>query len=403
MPDRAGLRTSLEGSAVRWMVVFAFVGIVGLAAAGVLGHLRGDGWRYLSHSYLISFCFFASISLGGLFFVAVQHATRAGWSVTVRRLAEITGANMPVLGLLMLPVLLPVLAGSDVLYPWVNPKTVAADELLEHKSDWLNPQFFALRSVAYLVVWVLLGRFFLVRSLRQDASQDTAPTLAMERLSPAALILFALTISFASFDWLMSLMPTWYSTIYGVYYFGGSAVAIFAWLILAAMALQARGRVQGVINVEHYHDLGKFLFAFVIFWGYIAFSQYLLIWYANIPEETQWYLPRQQGQWTFVSLGLIVGHMFIPFLALLSRHVKRSKPLLAFWAVWLMAMHWIDLYWLVMPGLSPEVAPFSVIDVCCFVGIGGVWMAGWLQLAGDRPLVPLGDPRLHEALAFENV
>ena len=174
------------------------------------------------------------------------------------------------------------------------------------------------------------------------------------------------------------------------------------------MALQLSGRLKRSISIEHYHDLGKLLFAFVIFWGYIAFSQYLLIWYANIPEETDWYVARQSGPWVWVSLVLLFGNLLIPFCGLLSRHAKRRKWSLLFWAVWLLAMHWIDLYYLVMPSLSvptgghPAALPFGAIDICLFLGIGGVYLAGLVDTAGQHPLLPVADPRLRESLAFEN-
>jgi hypothetical protein len=185
-------------------------------------------------------------------------------------------------------------------------------------------------------------------------------------------------------------------------------VAFFAAIILFAMALQIFGRLKTSITIEHYHDLGKLLFAFVIFWGYIAFSQYLLIWYANIPEETNWYLIRQTGPWVWVSLALLFGNLLIPFCGLLSRHAKRHKWSLAFWSVWLLAMHWLDLYWLIMPSLSVRTGthattlPFGPVDVCLFLGIGGIYVAGIIHVAGKHPLLPLADPRLEESLAFEN-
>jgi hypothetical protein len=209
-------------------------------------------------------------------------------------------------------------------------------------------------------------------------------------------------VSFAAIDWLMSLMPQWYSTIFGLYYFSGTTVGSLAAMIVLSMALQTRGRLTTSVTIEHYHDLGKLLLGFVIFWGYIAFSQYLLIWYADLPEETQWYLVRQSGPWRWVSLILLFGHLLIPFFGLLCREAKRRKAILAFWAVWLLVAHWIDLYWLVMPSLGPKGVPPGVIDLGCLVAIGGVWMAGLLWTAGRRSLVPLGDPRLAESLAFEN-
>ena len=247
-----------------------------------------------------------------------------------------------------------------------------------------------------------MARFFLLRSTEQDASADPALTQRMERFSPAALVLFAFTVTFASFDWLMSLEPAWFSTIFGVYYFSGATVGFLAAIILLAMLLQATGRLTSSITVEHYHDLAKLLFALVVFWGYIAFSQYMLIWYANIPEETSWYLVRQSGSWKWVSVVLLFGHLLIPFFGLLPREAKRRKAILGFWAGWLLVAHWLDLYWLVVPSLEAAGLRLGLIDAGCLVGIGGVYFAGVLWTAGTRPLVPLGDPRLEESLAFEN-
>ena len=373
-----------------------------MAAGFGLALARQDHLKYFLHSYLTSYCYFLSISLGGLFFVALQHITRAGWSVTVRRVAELLAGNMFCLALLFLPIVAAVLLGNTNLYPWTDPKAVAGDELLRHKAPYLNLPFFGIRCVFYFTVWWLLGRFFLVRSVQQDYTGDPSLTLRMERLSPIAMLLFAATVSFASFDWLMSLQPQWFSTIFGVYYFSGCVVGLLAALILLVMLLQATGRLTASITAEHYHDLGKLLLAFVIFWGYIAFSQYMLIWYANIPEETAWYLVRQTGSWKWVTVLLLFGHLLIPFFGLLPRKAKRCKVLLGFWAVWLLVAHWIDLYWLVMPSLAPQNPPLNPIDACCLIGIGGLYLAGLLWVAGDRPLVPLGDPRLGESLAFEN-
>jgi hypothetical protein len=303
---------------------------------------------------------------------------------------------------LFVPIVAPVLLGSHSLYAWNDPSTVAGDALLRGKAAYLNPGFFGVRCVIYLAVWWLLARFYWRQSLEQDRTGDPSLTLSMERLSPIALLLYSVTVTFASFDWLMSLSPRWYSTIFGVYFYSGAVVGFFAAMILAAIALQGCGRLKTSVTVEHYHDLGKLLFAFVIFWGYIAFSQYLLIWYANLPEEAEWYVARQSGPWVWVSLGLLFGNLLIPFFGLLSRHVKRRKWSLAFWAAWLLVMHWIDLYWIIMPSISPQTLPLGPIDGCLFLGLGGVYLAGLLHLAGQHALVPLADPRLGESLTFEN-
>jgi hypothetical protein len=302
---------------------------------------------------------------------------------------------------LFLPILVPVLCGTSPIYRWSQP-SLAADELSDSKAIWLNGLFFTARAIFYFLVWAAMALRYYRTSARQDKSGDPLLTRRMEKEAPVAMILFALTITFAAFDWIMSLEPLWSSTIFGVYFYAGSVVAGLAGMILFAIALQSGGLLARAVSVEHYHDLGKLLLGFIVFWGYMAFSQYLLIWYANIPEETVWYLARLKGFWGWVALVLLFGHLFIPFLALLPRAMKRRKMLLGVWAVWMLAVHWIDLYWLVMPTFAPDRSPFGAMDVCCFISFGCLFLAGTLRIAGLGSLAPVGDPRLGESLAFEN-
>jgi hypothetical protein len=378
-------------------------GIVCLAVGWTLGAVRNDGLRYFYHAYLVNYCFYLSIALGSLFFVALHHVTRAGWSVAVRRLAEFLAADMVLLAVLFLPILVPMLFGNQSLYPWTDPAVVSRSEPLQHKASYLNVPFFAVRCALYFAFWWAMSRFFFIRSLKQDQSGDPRLTTQMERVSGPALLLFALTVTFASFDWLMSLQPTWFSTIFGVYFFSGAAVGALGAIILAAVALRSIGRLTSAMTAEHYHDLGKLLLGFVIFWGYIAFSQWMLIWYANLPEETNWYLPRQTGPWFWVSAALWIGNLALPFFGLLSRRVKRRPALLAFWAAWLLAFHWLDLYWLVMPNVSVDSLPLGPLDLALLAGLGCLYLAGVLHTIGHHALIPIQDPRLAESLAFENV
>jgi hypothetical protein len=404
-PNLDGDRTQLAASRFPWVTVLTAAGIVALVVAHMMcepANKSDDSSLRFSAAYLVNCTFFLSISLGAMFFVMMQHLTRAGWSVTVRRLAEILAANAIWLGLPFLLILVPVLLGTSPLYRWSYPDAVGANELLRHKAVYLNGPFFAARAVVYFVVWGTTAWFYLSRSKRQDVSGDPQLTRRMEKAAPVAMILYAVTVTFASFDWLMSLTPDWFSTIFGAYFFSGAVVAALAVLVLFAMVLQSRGMVRRAITVEHYHDLGKLLLGFVVFWGYMAFSQYMLIWYANMPEETVWYMARQAGPSKWASLGLLFGHLLIPFLGLLSRDVKRRRILLAFWALWLLAAHWFDLYWLVMPTFFPERLPFGIADLGCFGGMACLFLAGTIQFARRGHLTPIGDPRLAESLAFEN-
>ena len=407
-------------------------GVAGLIAAALLSFFSEPSWRRFFFSYLLSFAFFLSISLGALFFVLLQHVTRAGWSVSVRRIGETLAAGMPVLAALALPIVVSVLLQNGELYRWAQPvpahvnaehapaaeagHTQAAptgvkplDELTLEKRAFLNPPFFIARLVVYFAVWSAMGVWYWRRSVEQDASGQPALTLRMQALAAPAIVAFAITVTLASFDLLMSLDPTWYSTMYGVYYFSGCAVAIFAALILVAMMLQRLGYLRQSITTEHYHDLGKFLFAFTFFWGYIAFSQYMLLWYANIPEETAWLVRRgatsadqAMNGWSIVAILLLVGNLIVPFAGLLSRHIKRNPKALVFWAAWLLLFHWLDLYWLVMPEFDGRVH-VGLIDLLCLIGVGGVYLAAVLRIALGHSLRPAADPRREESLAFQNM
>ena len=397
IPSLADEHTTLGDLGPRVFRIAAAVGVIFLVVSFLLGRAEGDGLRHFSFSYLVSFAFFLSISLGALSFVAIQHLTRASWSVLVRRLAEIMAAAMPVLALLALPVLLNVTR----VYPWAAG-TAPHAELLAHKQPFLNQTFFAVRWVAFFVIWSGLGLYFWRRSLRQDNSGDPRLSVRMESHSGPALVVFALTVTLASFDLLMALDPAWFSTIFGVYFFSGAMVGFYAFLTIVTFWLQWTGRLATVINREHLHDYGKLMFAFVFFWAYIAFSQYMLIWYGNIPEETSWLLRRQQHGWTSLGMVLIVGHFLLPFAGLISRYAKRNRSLLIFWAVWIFVMHWCDLYWVVMPEFSPTGIPLHLLDLTCFLGIAGIYVAALVRLAGTRSLVPSQDPRLNDSLRFEN-
>ncbi len=390
------------------VVVYGFsFGGMALAVSFVIAVLfMGDHLRHFAYSYLVNFTFFLSLSLGALFFVILHHLTRAGWSVTVRRIAEMFAHNFGVLALLALPVL--ILSGR--IFPWAghgaegaHGETHGGVGLPGIKGDYLNFAFFLVRVVLYFAVWAFLSNRYYKRSIEQDQTGDPALTLKLERLSPLAIILFAFTVTFAAFDFLMSLSPNWYSTIFGVYFFSGCVVGFLSLLAITAAWLQHGGYLRNSITVEHYHDVGKLMFAFVMFWAYIAYSQYMLIWYGNIPEETAWYHVRQSNGWGAIGLLLLFGHFILPFAGLMSRHIKRRKGLLVAWAAWLLVLHYVDLYWLSMPALSPGGLSFHPVDAGLFVGVAGLYLGGVALAAKRRSLVPERDPRLPESLAFENL
>jgi hypothetical protein len=380
-------------------------GVAGLVLLGVtvgLGVANGDHFQRFFHSYLVSICYWLSISLGAMFFVLIQPLTRSRWSPVIRRLAEILTGAFPVLLVLALAgIVVPMFAGASGPYHhWVFPP--ADDHLVHAKHAWLNVPFFGARIVGYFLVWWGISRYFFKKSVQQDASGDPAITERLRIAAGPSVIAFAVTVCFAAFDLLMSLNPHWFSTIFGIYYFAGCVIANYATLILGSMALQRSGKLQHTITTEHYHDLGKLLFAFVFFWSYTAFSQFMLIWYANLLEETVWFHVRWYTSWRDVSYALLFGHFMFPFVFLLSRWTKRWRKPLAFFAIWMLGMHYVDLFWLVMPSLTPNGASFHVMDLTALFGVGGVFVAWFARTASKVNLIPVKDPNLAHSLAFEN-
>jgi len=382
------------------------VGVVALGLSAVLGMNEKDGWNRFSHSYLVAFVWVMTIGAGALWWVTIQNIVNSHWSTVIRRVAELIAANAPVLALLSLPVVLPLIMGNPVMYLWADADLMHKSHELANKIGYLNTTFFAIRFVVYFGFWTLLSRFFLKRSLGQDKETPEAAAktvVTMRRLAGPAMIGFAITITFCAIDLIMSLDPKWFSTMFGVYYFASCVQAINASLALTLMWLQAKGRLTSSVTVHHFHDLGKMVFAFTIFWAYVAFSQFMLLWYANVPEETLWFKIRFANSWGTVSWALVFAHFVIPFFGLLSRHVKRNRKWLAFWCIWQLVMIYVDMYWLVMPTLGVEEVPFALIDVTCWIGVAALFIAGVAFRAKGLDLVAKNDPRLPDSLAFENI
>ncbi len=405
----------------------AVVGLGGGAAIGYTGAFGTDAhhfWR----AYLIAFLFGLTMCLGGLFFVFVQHLTRAGWSVAVRRPAEALAANLRWIWVLFLPfAALWMMGKANIVWIWADMETLKANNeaeflIVEAKTAFLNPTFFWIRACVYFVVWAALSHFFLTNSVRQDESGDRAISSRMQKFSAPTAILFGLTITFAAFDWIMSLSPAWFSTMFGVYFFCGCATAGFAMMILITVRLTQVGALKGIVSREHFQDMGKLMWAFgIVFWAYIGFSQYMLIWYANLPEETGWFLARQIGGWGFFSFALLFGHFVLPFVGLLSKWMKRAPLILSIGAVWMLCFHYVDLYWLIMPEIPSDLGTFAKyaelsakytdtqthfgnpVNFLLALGVAGTVIAGTISTLSRVALVPKQDPRLAESIRFENM
>lgn len=381
-------------------------GILAVAGLGAtLGSAFGEHKARAMFSYLWAYEAALALPLGALGWVLIAHTVRGGWDVVVRRIAENMVGTLPVFALLWLPI---GLIGFHELFPWSHE----TDAILEKKRWFLSTGFWYARAVLYLVVWSGLGYFIWKTSVKQDSMTDKAEIARLvhvtRKVAAGGIFLYGLTLSFAAVDWLMSLQPHWYSTIFGVYYFAASILAFFAFLILASMALQSAGVLKTAITTEHFHDMGKLMFGYTIFWAYIAFSQFVLIWYANMPEETEFFLVRLEGGWQYISYGLPVLHFFVPFLFLLSRQIKRNRALLAAGAIWTLVLHLVDIYWLVMPnygahgeGHQPHLS-FSYLDFTALIGVFGVYLAVFGLLTNRNKAVAINDPRLEESLAHEN-
>ncbi len=388
-------------------------GAVGMITAVILGYTKDDRFRQFFFAYLAGYFFFLTIALGGLFFTILQHLTKAGWSVNVRRVAEWLASSLPVMAALGAPMVVSIVLWNGDVYPWASmtgQHAINADPALWFKQTYLSEGFAIGRIVAYFAIWSWLGVWYWKQSIKQDQNGDINLTLRMQRLAPIAMILFGLTVTLAAWDLIMTLNMQWYSTIFGVYIFAGSTISIFASIILIVRLLQSRGFLQESVTVEHYHDLGKWLFGFVFFFGYIAFDQYMLQWYGDLSDEIQWFQRRgattavhAQNAWTAVTLMILFGHILIPFAGLLSRHVKRNLKSLSFWAVWLLVFHWIDMQWVIKPEMDDTRVGIGLMDLAIFLGIGGVFVATVLRRAAHDSLRPLQDPRLAASLAFENV
>jgi hypothetical protein len=371
------------------------VGLVALAPCLVFG-LANPG--QLFRSYLLAFLFWAGLSVGCLALLMIQHLTGGAWGLVTRRLLEAASRVLPMVAVAFLPLLL----GLGELYVWSHPEEVAKDPLLQHKSAFLNVPFFVARSAFYLLAWTSMAHLLSRWSLRQDTNPSASLGARLRGLSGGGLVLLALTITFASVDWAMSLDPHWFSTIYGALFMIGWVLAALAFAIAALSLLADQPPFLGVLKAAHVHDLGKLLLAFVMLWAYVSFSQLLIVWSGNLPEETPWYIQRLHGGWQWVALLLVLFHFVLPFLMLLSRDLKRRAPLLGLVAAAILLMRFVDLYWLVGPSLQGHGADHALgvhwLDLLAPLALGGLWLFSFARQLRGRPLLPLGEPALQRLL-----
>jgi hypothetical protein len=338
--------------------------------------------------------FVLGVTLGCLALGMVHQLSGGAWGVVIRRPIGAASRVLPVLTVLFLPIVL----GMHHLYEWTNADLVAHDEILQHKHAYLNPPFFLVRAATYFLVWNGLSYFLNAWSLEQDRTADPRLARRMQLTSAGGLVAYGLTITFASFDWLMSLEPHWFSTIYGVLIIGGQGLSAIAFLIVALVWLSRRPPLDDIVVPSHLHDLGNLLLAFVMLWAYFSFSQYLIIWSGNLPEEIAWYLHRLQTGWRFIGLTLVVLHFVAPFCLLLSRRVKREAGLIVIVAAGILIARLVDLFWLVAPEFHRHGVAVSWLDLLLPLSLGAIWLGCFVWQLRGRAILPVHDPEFEEAL-----
>lgn len=348
-------------------------------------------------AYLIGYLLWLGAAVGCFAILMLHHMVGGGWGFVIRRLLEAGTRTLPGLAVLFVPLLF----GTHALYEWSHKDVVAADEVLRHKSVYLNVPFFIARTAFYFAVWIGIAWVLNRWSREQDSTSNPAIVRRLQLLSGPGLLLYGLTATFASVDWVMSLEPHWFSTIYGLLFIVGQGLTTLSFAVIVAWVLSDREPLKSVMTRSHFHDLGNLMLAFVMLWAYMAFSQFLIIWSGNLPEETTWYVNRTRHGWQWMGAFLLVFHWALPFVLLLLRRTKRSGGTLARVAAAMIVMRFADLYWIVTPAFEHkrEQITFHWMDPLPVIGIGGVWLWMYFRELKKYPLLPQGDTRMEEALA----
>jgi hypothetical protein len=367
------------------------LGVGGLVLCGV-GLLLDQ--RQFFRSYLLAYLFWLGIALGSLPILMLHHLVGGAWGAVIRRILEAASRTLPYMALMFVPLLF----GLGELYSWARPEAVAADALLQHKRPYLNVPFFVLRSAMYFVAWLALAYGLNRWSQAQDRTAADTFGRRLRLLSGPGLVLYVLTATFSSVDWMMSLEPHWFSTMYGILVIIGQLLATLSFAVVVIVLLADVPPLSEVLSAAHFHDLGNLLLAFVMLWAYMNISQFLIIWSGNLPEEIPWYIHRTQGGWGWLALVVILFFFTLPFLLLLSRQIKRQPQFLARVAAVLLFMHAVDLGWFVVPAFQPAGIVLHSLDIATLAGIGGIWLAVFIWQLKGRSLLPVRDPGLEEVM-----
>jgi hypothetical protein len=374
--------------------LLAIVGIVGLGLSVVGAFVSRNQFSY---SWLFAFAFYFTMLAGCFFWIIVHHVVDAEWSVVVRRQLE----NLALLFVVMAVFFIPILIFRHHLYQWMNIP-VGHDPILDSKRAYLNWHFFLTRSIFYFVFFISATLLFRRFSIRQDRDGNPGCTINMRRVAFISLPLFALSLTFGAYDWLLGVDYRWFSTMWGVYIFAGATGSSMSLLVLVITALRQAGYLKETVTDEHYHIMGKWMLAFCVFWAYIGFGQYMLTWYANIPEETEYFIRRNTESWNAMSLLLVIGRFFVPFAVLLMQGLKKKPARLCMVAGWLVLMQMLDIYIVVLPALHGAGVQISIWDFPPLIGMGATLAFFFLWIARRSSTFPNRDPRLLESLHIVN-
>ncbi|HYN87334.1 MAG TPA: hypothetical protein VER55_02330 [Ardenticatenaceae bacterium] len=366
--------------------------IVGIGGAGLCALGAFLSLEQFFRSYLLGYLFWASIALGSLGITLLDHAVGGAWALAIRRFVEASARTIP----LMLVLFLPLALGLNYIYEWTHTEVVQADPLLLHKSRYLNVPFFLARTAFYFVVWIALA-FILTRwSRAQDEAGDPRLARRIRTFSSAGLALIVLTVTFAAYDWVMSLEPHWFSSIFGAVIGASAVIAAFAFTIIVVSLFSRRDPLADVASPALFGDLGSLMLAFVMIWAYLSFSQFLIIWSANIPEEATWYLRRLGGGWEWVAIVVVLLHFAVPFVLLLARPLRRDARQMRRVAGLILVMSFIHMFWQVTPAFSENGFRIHWLDLVTPIAVGGLWVAAFIWQLRGWSLLPLHDPRLEE-------
>jgi len=344
-------------------------------------------------AYLIGWTFWTGIAVGSLALLMLQHLTGGGWGLVIRRSLEAATRTLPLMAVLFIPVLI---GAHSIYHEWMDPAEVAKHPAVQSKASYLNLPFFTVRFVIYFGIWIALAFFLNKWSLAQDRTADNRYTKNMRVLSGGGMVALIFSVTFASIDWYMSIEPDWFSTIYGFIFVAAWSLSALAFVIAVMARLVREEPMRRIVAPLHFHDLGKLLLALVMLWAYFAFSQFLIIWSGNLPEEITWYIRRIHGGWGAVIITIGILHFAAPFLFLLSRGIKRNPGKLVLIATLVLVMRSVDLLWMLAPAFEHRM--WILMDVAALIGFGGLWLALFTWQLGKRPLIPINDPQFESTL-----